>query len=155
MKIGPEEIAVGLVAVMENEVVDRLARSSFRVNTAQVMKRRPFVCIAVDDDVSWWTALTSSPGRTYARRGLPEKYRVDGCEQWRHGPLYISDGAFVYECTSAIIAEASANERTVPANRAALLPSGVRLVVEEVRLQSNRRTSAMAIPGVDSREVVA
>lgn len=135
MPIAPQEIAVGVVAYFDVNVLDNAP--NIQKPPSPTTRSGPFLCVQIAGEWSVWAPLTWTvrPERLLIK---PE-WREGGTAAWRNRSPYLNDGATTYVGdTDTFIAASATADKYIPSTRQRVSALGVEAVVSEIKARGGR-----------------
>lgn len=86
------QIDVGAVIFLEPAVLELDAEILCPISPSE--KARPYVCLATENDLSIWMALTSQPGRNHLP--IPRDVRSPQKTLWADGPCFVNQNFAIH-----------------------------------------------------------
>lgn len=143
--IAKEEIKLGIVAFLDQSMIqknDLVEHTVFQKDP----RPGPFLCIKIEGEFSWWTALTTRPRTTSGHSRLPikKRHRTGSHPQWLNAEQYLNDGASIYYGPTDEFCKAAYRETTTPTTRSFVSIEATESVLSEIQKQSGRREKELS-----------
>jgi len=133
-----DEVEPGIVVRLDPAVLvddDRVCNTL----DPPVPRPGPFVCVAVEDEMTTWAGITATAVRR-DRLTLRSEWRSGGTKRWRLAAQFLADGASIWRGPKEAFVAASWQEiKTRSRSRAYLSDEGLDAVRTEIELQRHRR----------------
>nr|WP_314569231.1 hypothetical protein [uncultured Pseudomonas sp.] len=129
MAIGVDEIALGIVAILDGEALV----NDPGVTTTEKLQvgMRPFVCVRVDNGHSIWLEITT---RWSKPRLCLNEWKVPGSDRWMMDDQYLQDARKHFSGPNSSFVAASAKELPHrPHVRPSINQDGVKAIENEIR----------------------
>jgi hypothetical protein len=136
--IDVDEIEPGIVVRLDPAILIEDGRVC-HTQDPPVSRAGPFICVAIEGEISTWAGVTTTELRK-DRLALRPEWRSGGTKRWRFAAQFLADGASVWRGPKEAFAAASWQEiKTRSRNRACLSEEGLDAVRTEIELQRHRR----------------
>jgi hypothetical protein len=136
--IEASEIEPGIVVRLDPAILIEDGRVCHTQNPP-LTRPGPFVCVAVEGDLTTWTSVTETPLRR-DRLPLQREWRSGGTKPWRLAAQFLADGAALWRGPKEAFVAASWQEiKTRSRSRAYLSEEGLDAVRAEIEAQRHRR----------------
>ena len=133
MPLLPEEIVLGVVAILEPEKL--LSNPNvLRRKDAPSFRSGPFMCVQVSDGKSTWLNISTKKDARGLRLELRTEWLLDGSEIWRSTPQFVSDARQTFVGPNEAFVAAGVNELPHrPHLRPRVSPEAVEAAAAEIK----------------------